>query len=249
MDLGLRGRNCIVTGASRGIALGLAAEGANLAICSRTEGPLRQTEAELRATGVSVHAEPCDVGDTEALTRFLDGARTALGGVDILIHNASALALGPELDAWQRCLAVDLMAAVHACERVLPWMIEAGRGCILFISSISGLEATPTPDLAYATAKAGLLAYAKKLALLHGAHDHLVNALAPGSIEVEGELWAAARLQQPSIYQTVRAAIPSGRLGTVEEVADAAVYLVSARTSWITGTTLIVDGGQHCAIH
>jgi 3-oxoacyl-[acyl-carrier protein] reductase len=127
-------------------------------------------------------------------------------------------------------------------------MIEAGRGSILFVSSISGLEATPTPDLAYATAKAGLLAYAKKLALLHGGHGIRVNALAPGSIEFPGGLWAAAKHQYPAIYDTVRSAIPSGRLGTAEEVADAAVYLVSPRANWITGTTLVVDGGQHRGI-
>ena len=100
MDLELAGRNCIVTGASRGIgraiAHALAAEGANVAICSRDPGALQEAAASLRATGVRIFAEPCDVADAAALTGFLDASRAALGGVDVLVSNASALAIGPD---------------------------------------------------------------------------------------------------------------------------------------------------------
>lgn len=100
MDLGLRGRNCVVTGGSRGIgrsiALGLAEEGANVAICARNEEALRATESELSAIGVQTYAQPGDVADSVALASFLDAARQGLGSVDVLVHNASALAIGGE---------------------------------------------------------------------------------------------------------------------------------------------------------
>ena len=249
MDLGLGNRNCVVVGASRGIgraiARGLAAEGANLAICARTEAPLRAVEAELTASGVGCHAEVCDAADARALGAFLDGAREALGSVDVLVHNASALAVGPEPSAWTSSIQVDLMAAVHACERVAPWMAASGGGSILLVSSISGLEASPMPDFAYTSIKAALIAYAKKLAIIHAPQKIRVNAVAPGSIEFDGGVWAMVRQHKPELYGAVAASIPSGRLGTPEEVADLAVYLVSARASWVTGECVSVDGGQH----
>jgi 3-oxoacyl-[acyl-carrier protein] reductase len=252
MDLGLRGKNAVVLGASRGIgraiALTLADEGANVAVCARGAAALDDVAGTLRAKDVRVHAASCDIADAQALGAFLDDARAALGGVDVLVHNASALAVGPDAASWEASLAVDLMAAVHACDRVVPWMREAGGGSILLVSSISGFDASPMPDYAYTTTKAALIAYAKKLAILQAPHGIRVNALAPGSIEFPGGVWATVKAQQPAMYDLVRSTIPSGRLGTAEEVADAAVYLVSSRARWVTGATLIVDGGQHKSI-
>lgn len=252
MDLGLTGRNCIVTGASRGIGRaivhGLAAEGANVAICARDDGPLRATEAELRGAGVRVFAACCDVANPADLAGFLDASRQALGSVDVLVHNASALAVGPDPGSWEASLQVDLMAAVHACDHVVPHMSAAGGGSILFVSSISALEASPMPDYGYTTAKAALLAYAKKLAIIHAPQHVRVNAIAPGSTEFPGGIWARVKVQQPELYRTVLASIPSGRFGVPEEVADVAVYLVSPRANWVTGECVAVDGGQHRAM-
>lgn len=252
MDLGLDGRRCVITGGSRGIgraiALGLAAEGAHVAICARTEGPLRETEAELRRQDGRAYAAVCDVAAPTALATFLDRAREALGGVDVFVHNASALAFGPDLDSWDACVQVDLMAAVRACNQVLPWMEEAGGGSILLVTSISGLEVSPMPDHAYTAIKAALIAYAKKLALVAAPRRVRVNAVAPGSIEFPGGVWAGVRERQPELYARVRGSIPWDRLGTPEEVADTAVYLVSPRASWVTGACVVVDGGQHRGI-
>jgi len=252
MDLGLTGKRCVVLGASRGIGraitAGLAAEGALLAICGRGGASLEQTADDLRAAGAQLYAATCDVADTEALAAFLEDARAALGGIDVLVHNASALAVGPELSSWEAGLKVDLMAAVHACDRVIPWMQAAGGGSILLVSSISGLEASPMPDFAYTTLKAALIAYAKKLAITHGPKGIRVNAIAPGSIEFPGGTWAHVKVKQPVLYERVRASIPSGRLGTPAEVADVAVFLCSPRAGWITGECVAVDGGQHKAM-
>lgn len=252
MNLDLQGRNCVVLGGSRGIgraiALGLAAEGANVAICARTAGSLQETESALQQTGVRTYAAACDVADAVALKEFLDSARKVLGGVNVLIHNASALAVGPSLADWEASIQVDLMGAVRACEQVVPWMVEAGGGSILFVSSTSGLGIDPMPDYGYTAAKAALIAYAKKLAIMLAPRGVRVTAIAPGSIVFPGGIWATVKEQQPAMYESVRASIPWGRLGTPEEVANVAVFLVSPRASWVVGDTVLVDGGQHRGI-
>ncbi len=249
MDLGLKEKNSVVLGGSRGIgrsiALGLAAEGANVAICARNEEHLQKAEAELAALGVSAYAHSCDVANAADLLGFLDAVRAEFGGVDILVHNASALAVGPDLSDWEASLAVDLMAAVHAAEHVMPWMAEAGGGSILFVSSISGLEADPSQGFGYAAAKAALIAHAKKLGLAQASRQIRVNAIAPGSIDFPGGIWSWIKEEQPEVYDSVRASIPWGRLGTPEEVADVAVFLVSPRAAWVVGECLSIDGGQH----
>jgi NAD(P)-dependent dehydrogenase (short-subunit alcohol dehydrogenase family) len=142
MDLGLTNKRAVITAASKGIgraiALALAGEGASVAICARGEPALRQAEEELAACGTSVFAVPCDVGDPGALDGFLDSARTALGGVDILVNNATGYGFGEDDAAWQASVDVDLMATVRACRKVVPWMVEAGSGAIVHISSIAG---------------------------------------------------------------------------------------------------------------
>lgn len=249
MDLGLKGRKGVVLGASRGIgraiALGLAAEGAAVGICARESGPLDEAVGALQSVGGPVHAAACDITDAASLAAFLEGAREALGGLDVLVHNASALALGADQDAWRASLDVDLMAGVRACETVLPWMQAAGGGSILLVSSISGLEASPMPDYAYTSVKAAMLAYTKKLAVTQAAHGIRVNAIAPGSIDFPGGFWDRIHQQQPGFYEAVRGSIPMGRMGTPEEVADVAVFLVSDRARWVTGACVPIDGAQH----
>ncbi len=249
MNLELKDRGCIVIGGSRGIgraiALGLAAEGAQVAICGRTESHLSEARAALVEMGVRAFVHACDVGDASALAQFLDRARQELGSVDVLVHNASALAVGPTLADWELSLRVDLMAAVRASAHVTPWMTEAGGGSILFVSSVSGLEVDPVPDYGYTAAKAALIAHAKKLAVMLAPQGIRVNAIAPGSTEFTGGIWATLKETQPQLYDSVRASIPWGRLATPQEVADVAVFLVSRRANWVVGECVSVDGGQH----
>jgi 3-oxoacyl-[acyl-carrier protein] reductase len=248
MDLGLRGKTAIVTGASRGIgraiALRLADEGAAVAICARGEQSLREVEAELRQRSANAYAAACDVGEAKALDDFLDAAHTKLGRVDILINNPSGLMLADNDAAWQATLNVDLLAAVRASWKVTPWMSGAGGGAIVHISSIAGLEATGFPP-AYGAAKAALVSHAKSLAVALAPQGIRVNTVAPGSIEFPGGLWAQAKQENPDFYGAILKTIPGGRMGTPEEVADVVTFLASERASWITGVCVVVDGGQH----
>ena len=124
-------------------------------------------------------------------------------------------------------------------------MEASGGGAILFVSSISGLEADPSPDFGYTAAKAALIAHAKKLAVMHAPRGIRVNAIAPGSIEFPGGIWSMVKQNQPELYESARASIPWGRLGTPDEVADVAVFLLSPRAAWVAGECVSVDGAQH----
>jgi 3-oxoacyl-[acyl-carrier protein] reductase len=250
MDLGLRGKGVVVTGGSRGIGratcLAFAREGAHVALCARTRDALERTAGEVRALGVLVHAAACDVADAAALDAFLDGARAALGRVDVLVNNASGFGLGDDDAAWRLAVDVDLLASVRASRRVAPWMEALGGGAIVHVTStLGGLEADHPAPAAYATLKGALVSHSKLLALALAARRIRVNCVAPGSIDFPGGIWEQIRRSQPEAFERVRATIPWGRMGAPEEVASAIVFLASAPASWITGVVLAVDGGQH----
>ena len=213
MDLCLRGKCAVVTGGSKGIgraiALGLAQEGANVAICARGADALHDAERELLKQGRRVWAGVCDVGDPVALDGFLESARQVLGRLDILVNNVSAMAFADDEAGWRSNLNVDVMAAVRACWKVVPWMTESGGGCILHISSGSGLEAGSPP--AYAAAKAVLISHSKTLAVALAPQKIRVNVIAPGSIEFDGGLWDTFRHSNPDFYTMALGTIPWGR--------------------------------------
>jgi len=246
MHISFNRRRVLVAGGSRGIgrsiALGFAAAGADVAICARGVERLRQTEAELRNLGATVYAGACDLADGDAVTDWVDDAAEALGGVDVLVNNASAFARGDDEADWGASIDVDLMASVRASRAALPWMEDSG-GSIVNIASISGLRPSArTP--AYGAAKAALVQYTATQAAALAGRRIRVNCVAPGSIEFPGGLWDEARRSNLELYERVLRRIPSGRMGRPEEVAHAVLFLASDLASWITGQTLVVDGGQ-----
>jgi 3-oxoacyl-[acyl-carrier protein] reductase len=247
MDLGLDGKGVIITGASKGIgrciALGFAQEGANVAICARGEEALGKTAEELRALGVSVHSQACDVADPAALKGFLDASRAALPRVDVLVNNTSGFGVTDDESGWKTGFDVDVMGSVRATWQVVPWLEEAGGGSIIHISSTSALEAGSPP--AYAAMKAALISHSKSLANELAPKGIRVNCVAPGSIEFPGGMWETIAKVNKPMYESIRSSIPFGRLGTPEEVANAVVFLASDSASWISGVTLAVDGVQH----
>lgn len=247
MDLGLRGKNAIITGGSRGIGFAiadtLAREGANVSICARNPNHLEKATAKLGKHAGKVHAASCDVASAEALDGYIRDAHAALGGLDILINNASAFGRSDDENGWQTSIDVDLMASVRASWAATPLIEAAGGGAIVHISSIAGFGAsTRTPP--YAAIKATLMQYTKTQALELAKKNIRVNCVAPGSIYFEGGTWDDARQNNPQLYQAIENSIPSGRYGKPEEVADLTVYLASKAASWVTGQTVAVDGGQ-----
>jgi 3-oxoacyl-[acyl-carrier protein] reductase len=247
MDLGLAGQCVVVTGGSKGIgraaALQFAEEGAHVAICARGKEALEATAAELRDRAVKVFALKADVARPAELDAFLEGARAALGRVDVLVNNTSGFGTSDDEAGWRTSFDVDVMASVRACWKVVPWMTEQGGGVILHISSTSALEAGSPP--AYAAAKAALISHSKTLAIALASRKIRVNVIAPGSIEFPGGVWETIKRVNRGFYDSIQASIPWNRLGTAEEVANAIVFTASPRASWLTGVCLPVDGGQH----
>lgn len=246
MQLELKGRNAIIAGGSRGIgrsiALAFAAAGANVSICARGEAALRATEAELAKSGHKVHAATCDLGDGPAVTRYIAEAAEALGGIDVLVNNASGFGASDDEAGWAASINVDLMASVRASYAALAHL-EKSRGAIIHISSISGLiPSARTPP--YGAVKAALIQYTLTQAAQYASKGIRVNCIAPGSIEFPGGSWEERRTSNPKLYNAILEGIRFGRLGTPEEVANVALFLASSAASWVTGQTIAVDGGQ-----
>jgi 3-oxoacyl-[acyl-carrier protein] reductase len=247
MQISFKGKKVVVTGGSRGIgrsiALAFAAEGADVAICARGAQGLGAAEVELKRHGGTVFSMPCDLSEASAAARFVNGAASSLDGIDILINNASGVGMKDDESGWLASVNVDLMATVRATQAALPFMDKAGGGAIINISSISGLKAVPR-TLPYAAVKAALVNYTMGQGLALAPKRIRVNAIAPGSIEFPGGVWENRKMVDPELYQRTLNRIPWGRFGTPEEVARVALFLASEMGSWVTGQTIVVDGGQ-----
>jgi len=247
MQISFKGKKVVITGGSRGIgrsiALAFAAEGADLAICARSAQGLGAAEAELKQHGGTVFTMPCDLGEPSAAASFVRAAAGALDGIDILINNASGLGLKDDESGWLASINVDLMATVRATQAAIPFMEKAGGGVIINISSIAGFAAMPRL-LPYASVKAALVNYTMGQGLALAPKRIRVNAIAPGSIEFPGGIWDNRKTSDPQLYQRTLSSIPWGRFGMPEEVAKVALFLASDMGSWVTGQTIVVDGGQ-----
>jgi 3-oxoacyl-[acyl-carrier protein] reductase len=247
MDLNIKGKRLVVAGGSRGIgraiAMAFAQEGAAVSICARGAGGVGEAEAALKKTGAMVHAATCDLGDGAAVRGYIEAAAKALGGIDILVNNASGFGRTDDEAGWAASVNVDLMGTVRATQTAIPHLQKAGGGAILHISSISGLApSVRTPP--YGAVKAALIQLTLTQAAALAKDKIRVNCIAPGSIEFPGGVWDQTKTGNPKLYDSILRSIPFGRMGTAEEVANAALFLCSSAASWITGQTVAVDGGQ-----
>jgi 3-oxoacyl-[acyl-carrier protein] reductase len=244
---GLQGCRVIVAGGSRGIgrsiSLAFAQAGASVSICARGAEALEQTRQEMAAFGGIAHTQVCDLADAGAIDRYVADAAEALGGIDVLVNNGTGFGFDDDEEGWAAGINVDLLAAVRASHAALPHLKASARACILHTTSIAALRprASGAP---YAAVKAALTHYTTSQALALAPHRIRVNAIAPGSIAFAGGLWEQRRESAPEIYHATLAKIPFGRFGTPEEIAHAALFLASPWAGWITGQTLVVDGGQ-----
>ena len=201
-------RRIVVCGGSRGIgrsvALAFAKAGAQVSICARGREALEATQAEL---GEEAHAAVCDLAEASQIERYVAAAAAALGGIDVLVNNASGLGRGGDEEAWRASLSVDVMATVRAVEAALPHLEASDAGAIVNVSSISGLGAS-LRNPAYAAAKAALINLTASQGALYAAKGIRANAVAPGSIEFPGGLWEQYRTSDPTLYETTRRSIP-----------------------------------------
>ena len=246
MKIDLTARRALIAGGSRGIGLAIArsfaAAGADVAICARQPAPLESAASSVEALGHRVSARACDLSRAEDVRDWVEAAAQELGGIDILVNNASAFGRTDDEAGWGASLQIDLMAAVRACHAALPYLERQG-GSIIHISSISGLGASVrTPP--YGAVKAALMEYTQTQAAALARRRIRVNCIAPGSIFFKGGFWDLNQQQNPVLYERTLSSIPSGRYGTPEEVAQVATFLASDQASWVTGQILAVDGGQ-----
>jgi 3-oxoacyl-[acyl-carrier protein] reductase len=246
MDLQLTGKRAIISGATRGlgraIAEELVREGVRIAFCARNAEAVTEAEAAYAALGGAARGWALDVRDADAYRAWLADARAHLGGCDIFIPNVSAKG-GLQGEAqWQANFEIDLLGAVRGME-VLSEDLLAARGAVLFLVTTAALEHFPVVQ-PYNVMKATLIVYAKQLSQTLGAKGVRVNCISPGSIIYPGGNWEKARDGNPAFFEMVRKSIPEGRLGTPEEVAKLAAFLLSPAASWINGENIVIDGGQ-----
>jgi 3-oxoacyl-[acyl-carrier protein] reductase len=253
MDLGLKGKSAIVTAASKGMgracAMALAAEGARVLMCARTEHELLAAADEVRArTGAEVVAMPADVTRADDVKALVARAVEAFGGVDILIANAGGPPRGHlhEMtdEQWYGAFEVAILSVVRLIREVLPWMRARRWGRILTIQSVSVKQ--PVEGLLLSNAvRPGALGLAKTLAPELGKDNITINVLCPGKIMTDRFLGGAKQAGLPADEYARRAAhdVPLQRIGTPEEFASVAVFLASERASYVTGVALQVDGG------
>jgi 3-oxoacyl-[acyl-carrier protein] reductase len=246
MAFDFTGKRVIVCGGSRGIgrsiALGFAEAGAHVSICARGADTLEATRGELARCGHTAHAGACDLGDPAAIRRYIADATGALGGLDVLVNNASGFGNADDEAGWNASMAIDMMAIVHASQAALP-RLKQSKGSIVNTSSISALRpAARQPP--YGAIKAAVIHYTVTQAALY-AKDHIrVNCIAPGSIEFPGGVWDRRKSDNPTLYNATLASIPFGRMGHPEEIANVALFLASPFASWVTGQAIAVAGAQ-----
>ena len=254
MNLQLKDRVAIVTGSSRGLGLAsarsLVEQECRVTICARTQHTLdaaRKALVEVAGRDDRVLAVQADVTRPEGVQAVIDRTVEAFGGIDVLVNNVGVAGGGGLLETpdeeWQAAIDQTLMPAVRASRLVVPHMKQRGGGAIIIVASIFGREAGGR--MTYNAVKAAEISLAKSLAQQLAASNIRVNSVSPGSILFEGGSWWKRQQADPAgIAEFVKRELPFGRFGRPEEVGDVVAFLASPRASWISGTSIVVDGAQ-----
>ena len=253
MDLGLKGKVAIVTGASDGIgkatAIRLALEGARVAICARRPEPLEKVAGEIRAQGGEVFAQPTDMSKAADVERFVKAVAAHYGRIDILVNNAGTSIRGPFAtvtdESWQQDIELKVFGAIRTCRLAVPYMKQQGGGRIVNISTIGGKQPGPASGPTTVSRAAGL-ALTKALSKEYAPDNILVNAVCIGKIKSGQHERRIARekVAPAEYYARVSGDIPMGRVGEAAEVANVITFLASDAASYVTGTSVNLDGGM-----
>jgi 3-oxoacyl-[acyl-carrier protein] reductase len=240
-------KTVVVCGGSRGIgraiALAFAAAGAHVSVCARGVPGVEAVTADLIAAGGRGHGAVCDLADGAAIEAYIASAAGLLAGIDVLVNNASGFGMADDEAGWAAALGVDIQATARATRFALPHMRGRAGASVINITSISGYRASARGP-AYAAVKAALVNLTMSQALMLAKDGVRVNAIAPGSIEFPGGTWEKRRTEDPDLFARVLRSIPFSRLGTPEEMASVALFLASPAAAWVTGHTIVADGGQ-----
>ena len=245
----LENKVALVTGASRGIgraiALGFAEAGADVALAARTESDLETLAKEIDTLGRKAVVIPTDIRSREAIQAMVDTTVRELGKLDILVNNAGGsnfmspiIGLRPE--GWDKLRTLNLDSVFHATQIGAQAMVEGGGGSIIQISSVAGIEGAPGLS-PYSAAKAGVILLSQAVAKELAGSGIRVNCIAPGWIATPLNEWMTS---DEGTLREAEKMVPMGRLGEAEEIVGGAIYLASDASSFVTGTTLVIDGGQ-----